>query len=47
MYCNVKMGKFVVGMEDKVLFVIYVIGIMRIFEDVNNLEIRGWRLIEM
>ena len=38
---------FFAVLTNKVQLVTYAIGIMRIAEDVNNPETRGWRLIEM
>lgn len=46
-YRNAKTNDLAAGMEDKVQLVTYAIGVTRVAEDVNNIETRGWRLIEL
>ncbi|KAL8770103.1 MAG: hypothetical protein Q9209_004141 [Squamulea sp. 1 TL-2023] len=46
-YRNAKTNDLAAGMEDKVQLVTYAIGVTRVPEDVNNLDTRGWRLIEL
>ncbi len=46
-YRNAKTNELAAGMEDRVQFVTYAIGITRIPDEINNAETRGWRLIEM
>ncbi|KAL9106748.1 MAG: hypothetical protein Q9227_008247 [Pyrenula ochraceoflavens] len=46
-YRNAKTNELAAGMEDKVQLVTYAIGMTRLPEEVNNLETRGWRMIEL
>jgi len=46
-YRNAKTNMLAAGMEDKVQLVTYAIGVTRVAEDVNNVDTRGWRLIEL
>ena len=46
-YRKVQTNELAAGMEDKVQLVTYAIGVTRVPEDVNNIDTRGWRLIEL